>query len=126
MPQVATSKSETQSLPHWWKPVEHCRPQTLPSQVAIEFGEVGQAVQLGPHVAGAKFETHWVPQRWYPALHVNSQVPVALQVGVAFATPAQFRQREPHAVTVVGGTQLPPQRFVLAGHTHWLRLGSQI
>jgi hypothetical protein len=59
-------------------------------------------------------------------LQVKSQVPVAEQVGVALATPAQFRQREPHAVTVVAGTQLPPQRLVVGGHVHWLRIGSQI
>lgn len=59
-------------------------------------------------------------------MHVNSQVPVAEHVGVALGIPAQFRHREPHAVTVVGGTQLPPQKLVLAGHTHWLRVVSQI
>ena len=61
---MATSKSETQSLPHWWKPVEHCSPQTLPSHVAIELGATGHAVQLVPQVSVAKFETHWLPHRW--------------------------------------------------------------
>ncbi len=37
---------------------------------------------------------------------MNSQVPVAEHVGVALGIPAQFRHREPHAVTVVGGTTL--------------------
>lgn len=46
--------------------------------------------------------------------------------GVAFATPAQLRHREPQAVTVVAGTQLPPQKLVFGGQVHWLRIGSQI
>jgi hypothetical protein len=64
LPQVATSKSDTQSLPHWWKPGAHCRPQSLPSQVGVAFGALGQAVHRVPHVIASKFETHWFPQRW--------------------------------------------------------------
>lgn len=64
MPQVATSKFETQSGPHWWKPCEHSVPQSLPSHVAVALGAPGQAVQRVPHVMASKFETHALPQRW--------------------------------------------------------------
>jgi len=56
---------------------------------------------------------------------VNSQRP-AVQLGVAFATPAQLRQLVPQAVRVSLGTQLPPQALVPDGQTQTFRAGSQI
>ncbi len=64
MPHVATSKFETQSGPHWWKPCEHSVPQSLPSQVGVAFGNEGQAAQRVPHVIASKFETQPLPHRW--------------------------------------------------------------
>lgn len=58
LPQVATSKSETQSMPQRWKPGAHCSPQSLPSHVGVEFGALGQALQRVPHVIASKFDTH--------------------------------------------------------------------
>jgi hypothetical protein len=64
LPQVATSKFDTQSLPHWWKPVAQTKPQSFPSQVGVALGGVMHASQRWPHVSVAKFDTHWLPHRW--------------------------------------------------------------
>jgi hypothetical protein len=122
-PQVATSKFETQSVPHWWKPAAQTKPQSLPSQVGVAFGGVMQASQRCPQVALSKFDTHWFPQRWKPGWQVKSQAPFT-QAGTAFAPAAAVhdRQREPQAVTVLFGTQLPPHSVVFCGQTHRVRL----
>jgi hypothetical protein len=127
LPHVATSKFDTQSLPHWWKPVAQTKPQSLPSHVGVAFGGTMQALQRCPHVAVSKFDTHWLPQRWYPGRQVKSHAPF-VQAGTALgpAAPAHDRHREPHAVTVLLGTHAPPQSVEFCGHTHRLRLASQI
>jgi hypothetical protein len=73
-------------------------------------------------VAVSKFDTHWVPHRWYPGWHVKSQAPW-VQLGMALGPPApeQSMHRAPQAVTVVEGTQLPPQRVVVGGQLHRFR-----
>jgi hypothetical protein len=61
LPQLATSKFETQSPPHWWKPCAQVEPQSVPSQVAVPLGGTGHAVHRIPHDMASKFETHWFP-----------------------------------------------------------------
>jgi hypothetical protein len=53
---------------------------------------------------------------------VKSHAP-AVHEGTAFGppTPVQSTQREPHAVTVVTGMQLPPHSVVLGGQAQRLR-----
>lgn len=63
-PHVATSKFDTQSWPHLWKPAAHTKSQTLPSQVGVALGGITQAWQLVPQVRTSKFDTHRLPQRW--------------------------------------------------------------
>lgn len=125
LPQVATSKFETQSGPHWWKPCEHSVPQSLPSQIAIAFGAAGHALHRLPQVIGSKFETQLLPQRWYPAMQVKSQVPLVHE-GIEFGPPLHEMHCEPHAVGVFAGTHETPQRFEPVGHAQVLRWVSQI
>lgn len=49
-----------------------------------------------------------------------------VHAGIELATDAQLRQLAPHAVTVVAGTQLPPQRLAFAGQVQVFRMVSQI
>lgn len=63
-PHVATSKFDTQSWPHLWKPAAQTKSQTLPSQVGVALGGITQAWQLVPQVRTSKFDTHRLPQRW--------------------------------------------------------------
>jgi hypothetical protein len=125
VPHVATSKSDTQSVPQRWKPAAQVSPHSLPSQVAMALGGTAQASQRVPHVAVSKFETHWFPHRWKPARQVKSHAP-PVQLGMALGppTPEQSRQRAPQAVTVVEGKQLPPQSVVVGGQLQTERVVS--
>lgn len=58
LPQVATSKSDTQSVPQRWKPAAQVSPQSVPSQVAIALAGAGHASHRWPQVAVSKFDTH--------------------------------------------------------------------
>lgn len=115
LPQVATSKFDTQSPPHWWKPVAQVEPQSVPSQVGVPLGGTVQAVHRVPQEFTSKFDTHWLPHLWNPAAQLNSHTP-AVQAGMELGPALQLRHWAPQAVGVFEGTQLPPQRLVLAGH----------
>lgn len=58
-------------------------------------------------------------------MQLKLHVPL-VQAGIELGTLAQLRQAEPQAVTVPVGTQLPPQKFVFAGHEQVFRMVSQI
>jgi hypothetical protein len=64
LPQVATSKFETQSAPQAWNPVAQAKLQVVPSHAAVALGGCGQAAQLVvPQLLTLKFETQALPQR---------------------------------------------------------------
>jgi hypothetical protein len=113
--------------------VLHVTPQAVPSQVAVPFAGVGQAVQaLAPHEAGLVFErqrplqlcepaAHWFMHAWFVGMQAPAQsfwlagqVPpqaVPSQVAVPPVGTVQGVHEAPQVSTAAFETQAPLHRW---------------
>ena len=93
----------------------HLRSHFVPSQVAVAFAEVGQALHEDvPQELTLLLSLHSSPQRWKPARHSKAHL-VPSQVAVALAGGWHGMQEVPQFAVSLSETQFPAQSWVPAG-----------
>jgi hypothetical protein len=87
-------------------------PQSVPLQVGLPCGSVGQAVQEVPQLLGLVLDRHSLPHLWYPV--ASQEMPQLkgdpLQVDEPWGVVGQAVHEFPQPLTLLLATQVSPQR----------------